>query len=378
MFQSYLFPITYAFMTFPVAALLFTLPFLIVQYRKHGYINKIRALVLYLLLLYLMNAFYLVLLPMPDSRHNIQPSIHMIQYVPLGFIQEILANVTLSVEDPSTFLSLLREPAFLQAAFNVALTIPFGLFLGYYFRARRVVCLLLSFSLSLCFEITQITGIYGFFDHPYRIFDVDDLITNTLGGLAGYRIALWISGLLPRIEQLDSQVNLSAKAVSYTRRGIAFMVDGCLSGAGFIVLSLSSLSVLEAYGITIAVYFLLIPYLSNGRMPGKWIVRIRVSGSDERIRLRELIFRYGMLYGILGGMNIYMLNASAVQGYDSSWLAALPGIVLLMDGMFSLHLITRKFKKDHQLFYERLSQTRNTIIWPEKQQTNDIPPHQQL
>ena len=85
-FQSYLFPISYAFMTFPVAALLFTLPFLIVQYRKHGYIHKLRALILYLLLLYLMNAFYLVVLPMPDSRHNIQPSIHMIQYVPLEFM----------------------------------------------------------------------------------------------------------------------------------------------------------------------------------------------------------------------------------------------------------------------------------------------------
>lgn len=61
MFHSYLFPISYAFMTFPVAALFFTLPFLIVQYRKHGYINKVRAIMLYLLLLYLMNAYFLVL-----------------------------------------------------------------------------------------------------------------------------------------------------------------------------------------------------------------------------------------------------------------------------------------------------------------------------
>lgn len=56
MLQSYLFPIKYAFLAFPFAAFLFTLPFLIVQYRKHGYINKFRGVIKYLFLLYLMNA----------------------------------------------------------------------------------------------------------------------------------------------------------------------------------------------------------------------------------------------------------------------------------------------------------------------------------
>lgn len=211
MFQTYLFPISYAFMAFPVAALFFTLPFLIVQYRRHGYINKIRALVLYLLLLYLLNAFFLVLLPMPDSRHNAAPAGSMIQLVPLQFIQDILHNTEITRSDPSSYLNVLTGADFLLAAFNVLLTVPFGMFLGYYFRTRWVVCIVLSFALSLLFEITQITGIFGFFDHPYRIFDVDDMITNTLGGIVGFRIALWISGLLPRIEKLDSREDLSAK-----------------------------------------------------------------------------------------------------------------------------------------------------------------------
>ncbi|MFD2877659.1 VanZ family protein [Paenibacillus rhizoplanae] len=211
MFQTYLFPISYAFMAFPVAALFFTLPLLIVQYRRHGYINKIRALVLYLLLLYLLNAFFLVLLPLPDSRHNAAPSGSMLQFVPLQFIQDIMHNTQLTRSDPSSYLKVLGETDFLLAAFNVVLTVPFGMFLGYYFRTRWVVCIILSFALSLLFEITQITGIYGFFDHPYRIFDVDDMITNTLGGMIGFKLSLWITGLLPRIEKLDSQEDLSAK-----------------------------------------------------------------------------------------------------------------------------------------------------------------------
>lgn len=195
MFHSYFFPISYAFMMFPIAALVFTLPFLIVQYRRHGYIHKLRALILYLLLLYLMNAYFLVLLPFPSSRHNAAPSGSIVQFIPLQFIQDIVDGSSIIPDQISTYWSLLREPAFLQVIFNVALTVPFGMFLGYYFRTRWVVCILLSFAFSLSFEITQITGIYGFFDHPYRLFDVDDLITNTIGGIFGFRISIWISAI---------------------------------------------------------------------------------------------------------------------------------------------------------------------------------------
>jgi hypothetical protein len=37
--DGYIFPIKIAFITFPFLALLFTLPFIIFQYRKYGYIN---------------------------------------------------------------------------------------------------------------------------------------------------------------------------------------------------------------------------------------------------------------------------------------------------------------------------------------------------
>ncbi|WP_019911310.1 VanZ family protein [Paenibacillus sp. HW567] len=354
MLQPYLFPISHAFMFFPLAALLFTLPFLIVQYRRHGYINKVRALVLYLLLLYLLNAFFLIMLPMPASRHNAPPTGSMIQHIPLQFIQDIKQSTALKANDPSTYLTLLHEPAFLQAAFNVALVVPFGLFLGYYFRTRWVVCILLSFALSLCFEVTQITGIYGFFDYPYRIFDVDDLITNTLGGIAGYRIALWVSGLLPRIEQLDSKVDLSAKRVTYTRRGIAFMLDAMVWMP--VALALNWWSVQGAYWITTAVYFVLLPWLTGGRTLGKWIVRIRISGLEGRSRPGELVVRYILLYGMLIGGIL--------------WPADLRGLALLIDFIFLIHLIIRIFKRNPQLVYERLSRTRSVITWPEMQHSS--------
>jgi glycopeptide antibiotics resistance protein/uncharacterized RDD family membrane protein YckC len=366
MFQFYLFPISYAFMAFPVAALLFTLPFLIVQYRRHGYINKIRALVLYLLLLYLLNALFLVLLPMPDSRHNSVPVGSVIQPVPLQFIQDILRNTHLSRNDPASYLTVLREPDFLLAAFNVALVVPFGLFLGYYFRTRWVVCILLSFALSLLFEITQITGIYGFFDHPYRIFDVDDLITNTFGGIVGFRIALWISGLLPRIEQLDSQEDLSAKKVTYTRRGIACLLDAALWTSAVLVLNLLSLNI-SFWGMSV-VYFLLVPLLTKGRTLGKWMVRIRLGAeAGGPAKLWMLWVRYGLLYGLLGGINFLYLDSALMLNLGTTESAVIQITAAVADLAFVLHLILRMFKRNRPLFYEEWSKTRNIITWPDRQ-----------
>lgn len=371
MFQPYVFPISYAFMMFPIAALIFTLPFLIVQYRRHGYIHKLRAVILYLFLLYVMNAYFLVLLPLPSSRHNAAPSGSIVQFIPLQFIQDIIEGTNVIPDQISTYWSLLREPAFLQVIFNVALTIPFGMFLGYYFRTRWVVCILLSFAFSLSFEITQITGIYGFYDHPYRLFDVDDLITNTLGGILGFRISIWISGLLPRIEQLDTNIDRSAKRVSYTRRGIACLIDTVVWVIGFGVLY--GLDLYGAFWITTGIYFMLIPLLTGGRTLGKWIVRIRVTRDGNRPTLWALGIRYGLLYWVLFGLHIIMLNLSFTGDWSSLWNMVAHLFILLVDTAFCIHLIISIFRKDTQLIYEKLSRTSHVISWPNKEQHSNSP-----
>ncbi|GJM76253.1 hypothetical protein HMSSN036_84690 [Paenibacillus macerans] len=54
----------------------------------------------------------------------------------------------------------------MQVAFNVLLTVPFGMIMRYYFRFGPIRCLLLSFLLSLFFEVTQLTGIFGILTTP--------------------------------------------------------------------------------------------------------------------------------------------------------------------------------------------------------------------
>ena len=75
---------------------------------------------------------------------------------------------------------------------NVAAFIPFGIFLPALFQKCRNVffTVLLSMEFSLCVEIIQLVSKVG-------IFDVDDIILNTAGGLLGF-ILYWIASLIWR------------------------------------------------------------------------------------------------------------------------------------------------------------------------------------
>ena len=64
---------------------------------------------------------------------------------------------------------------------NVAAFLPFGFFLPVIWERTRhwYITVILSFAMSLLVETMQLVGKVG-------SFDVDDLLLNTLGGMAGY------------------------------------------------------------------------------------------------------------------------------------------------------------------------------------------------
>lgn len=64
---------------------------------------------------------------------------------------------------------------------NMMMFLPFGFFASYYLRAeKKVLPLLLTIIASVSIEVVQL--IIG------RVFDVDDIILNIIGGLLGYYI----------------------------------------------------------------------------------------------------------------------------------------------------------------------------------------------
>lgn len=357
---SYLFPIKWAFITFPIAALIIWLPFLIFHYRKYGYVNLFRSLVLYSLLLYVMTAYYLVILPLPettDTCSRLSADVRFMQLVPFQFVTDFLKETSLQWNNPSTYMGVITERGFLQAAFNFLLFIPFGVYLRYYFRRSWKVTLLLSFCGSLFFELTQLSGLYGIYNCPYRVFDVDDLLLNTSGGMAGYIITPYITRMLPNAAQLDKHIDLAAKRVSYIRRGLAWAIDWFLLSIAAVVLRLDT-SV--AFLGLVLLYFILFPYVTrSGQTIGKKVVRIRVAGEQGRATFKELAIRYSLLY-----LGLFLPLMIAQELLDRIPLVG--AMMLMCAGLlmlaFAIHVVIQVLRRK-RLFYEKVSGTSNVIAF---------------
>lgn len=391
--NTYFFPIKVALITFPIVSFFLTLPFLIVQYRKYGYVNKVRSLVLYSMLLYFISAYYLVILPLPVNRENCVPGGSGVfsQWTPFTFIRDIMKETNVVWSQPSTFVTILGERAFWQAAFNVALTLPLGVYLRYYFRRSFLATTIIAFVVSLFFETTQRTGLYGIYACPYRLFDVDDLMLNTFGGMLGFLLAPLITYFLPHSSQLDANVDLVRRPVGFIRRMIALWLDYLCIGFIYWIIAIFMvadngndvdhfLKYLQSNGwvlaITIFVYFMLMPLWTEGKTFGKWVTRIhliddRLAADSERtnkLSFKGLLIRYGLLYFGIGGINyifFYVLNS----GYILELGGVVPIVIILwlvFNAFVGLHVLLHLFRRDKRLFYEKMSGTRNVITIPDR------------
>ncbi|SMG27829.1 VanZ family protein [Paenibacillus aquistagni] len=391
--NEYLFPIKIALFTFPIAAFFLTLPFLIIQYRKYGYVNKYRAFILYSLLLYAMSAYYLVILPLPANVNNCttrEALTHYMQLRPFTFISDTLKETRVVWSEPASFMHLFKERAFLQALFNIFLTIPAGVYLRYYFRKGLGATLLFSLGLSLFFELTQLTGLYGIYQCPYRLFDVDDLMLNTLGGIIGYWITPILAAFLPKTENLDKDVELDKMTVGFIRRGIAYIFDNIIIGIATSILSMivsaSSAVVLQttdigsleksfinafSFVIVIMIYFMVIPTVTGGRTLGKWITRIHViadrrEGELQEITFMDLVKRYALLYyGVYGLFSLmaWVANYGELPAYADVALLLVRAVFVFVLGAY---FVIQLFRGNKILFYERVSGTRNVITLREE------------
>lgn len=197
---------------FPAFALLLTLPILGVQISKYKTLNPVRVLLNYAAVLYGLCLFALVFFPLPDMAKAAQLSGHPIQFVPFRFVADIIKESPLVITDIHTYLPAVCNKAVLQVVFNVVMTVPFGMFLGYYFGLSAKKVVVFSFLLSLFIEIGQLTGLFFMFPGSYRLCDVDDLMANTLGGALGY-MTIKVCHFLPAIHNFDRNVAKTKVAV---------------------------------------------------------------------------------------------------------------------------------------------------------------------
>ena len=188
---------------FPILAVLFTIPYIAWNYHKYGSVLSLRILIVYSFILYMLCAYCLVILPLPTGEAAANLSGHQAQLVPFTFLGDIARESDAVLSQPRTWLTVFNSNAFLTTLFNLFLTMPFGMYLRYYFRCGWKRTLVYSLLLSLFFELTQLSGLYFIYSGSYRLFDVDDLIVNTCGSMIGFVLARIAMRFLPSREELD-------------------------------------------------------------------------------------------------------------------------------------------------------------------------------
>lgn len=378
--HDYIIPIQTAFLVFPFIAFLFTFPYMLYQYRKFGAIPALRTIIVYSFILYLMSAYFLVILPLPPIDEVAHYTTPTMQLVPFQFIVEWINETHIVWNDIHTYIEIINNPVIYQVLYNILMTLPFGIYLRYYFKRNLLETIAFTFLLSLFFELTQLTGLYGIYPRAYRLFDIDDLIINTLGGLFGYAITPLFSWILPTKEKLDQISYEKGRHVTFTRRMFAFGIDiiivtiltslitipSPLQGIDkfFNVLGMSS-----EYVCAIVIYFMILLPLWRGKTVGKNILKLRVvTDENQNVKWYHCLVRYGILYFVILPAPFTVLSLlTHLSGQVLILQLFLLGIITLLMILYIsciFQIFISVFTGDKLLFYERLSHTKNasTIV----------------
>lgn len=365
--SAYTIPIITAVFLFPILAALAVLPYSIIQYRRFGAISKLKVVVLFSFSFYLLCAYFLIILPLPPRSVVAQLTTPRYNLMPLTALRLFLHQTVLRLDNPHTYLPALMQNVFLQQFFNLLLTLPFGVYLRYIWKRKWYQVLLASFSLSLFFELTQLSGLYFIYSRPYRLFDVDDLILNTTGGMLGFWLAPIFTKFIPSIEQLNADAVANRFEVSFWRRLVGLAVDMIIFNSIFIALyewqSAIAIDNYWYYLIGVVLYFVLIPTILKGQTIGKHLVKIRiVNQAEQPANFGQLLVRQGLLFGLVIGNWMYLSpqllrwfvadEGKHLNAYMTV-LALAAIFTLICVGNMGLVLINHRIP----MFYDRIAKT---------------------
>lgn len=373
----YLEPVLQACLAFPVIAAVFTLPFLIVNYRRYGGIAVARVLVVYSFILYELCALLLTVLPLPSREAVEAMAPRPVGWVPFTDLNTGLVKSGFSIDRPETFLAFANwqkfftSSDFFQIVANIVMQIPLGFYLRYYFRRSWKQTMLIGFLISLFYELTQYTGLWFLYPKAYRFATVDDLLCNTLGCMLGFWLSPLLTWALPSREEIDKLSYAKGQRITLLRRVVAVFVDwvvfGVFSAGGISFLPLlgggngNALLLWEA--VCFAVCFVFIPWLNKGRTLGHALLKLRVISTDGgKLKLWQLFARYSLLYCIeplfLYGAVFAVLAVALILLFQSLHLglrlafAALCMMALGLCLWFPLYCFKKRGRFPHS-FYSR-------------------------
>lgn len=366
--RNFIYDIQLGFLAFPLVALLLALPYALYQYRRFGAISVWKTFVVFTFILYCMCAVSLIVFPLPKDPSQIVEIAQTPQLHPFHFVEQIRETTDFSWADRSTWGPTLKARAAYEAYFNVLLTVPLGAYLCYLFRCRWWMALLIGMATTLLFETSQLTGLFGIYDHPYRLFDVDDLILNTTGTMLGFWLMIPLTWALPSMDEVNEQAReRGSSRVSLTRRVLAAVVDltvlAVLFMLAWIMFSPTDAQIAKALAVdpsragakTLAfrfigglfadpmsalllalaigaVLFAVIPMASKGRTIGKALVGIRIVKADGGDApawgywARYLASAFFLLIPVA----LVLLAPEEIEGVSNNMLFQIVGLVVVV------------------------------------------------
>lgn len=228
---------TLAIILWPFASAVLTLPILAMLYHKDHRLRLAAGLSAYLAVLYALGLVAFTLYPMPDdpvrfcATHHLLPQLDLLKFI----------------QDAQTGLY-----GVLQLVMNVVFFMPMGFMLCRWAGWRFWVALPFSFGCSVFIETSQLTGFWGLYPCAYRQFDVDDMLTNTLGAVIGFGVAKLIGLVWPK-KQVEAGGVVTQPG--FVHRAVALIIDVIL-----MQICVFTISIAFMY----AFYKLALP-LNNGR-----------------------------------------------------------------------------------------------------------------
>ncbi|QNK87903.1 VanZ family protein [Sporosarcina sp. resist] len=367
--QTHIMPIFIAFIVCFMLASFLTLPWAIYQYRKYGYISFWRTFLIISFLFYSLSAFFLVILPLPIVRNNCQfadPIMSYMQLRPFQFIQDIAHDTGVVWSRPSSYKSLVGALSVYQVVFNVLLLFPAGVFLRYLFKTKDkwFYVIFIGFGVSLFFEITQLTGVFGIFTCPYRLFDVDDLMANTLGTFLGFLFAPLFLAFIPSRDKLNEEdethMNEGQSTIGAQLFGLVLDVILVRFITGVVMNVMKWTGTFTEFALFTVVLFVgivIVPMIWKGYTLGSRIVRMKLQ-PDTTKWFTSLSRRYLAIYlpyffsGLAGVANQFASQAELLLLLFSIGLVFLS--VLLWMTVIG-HILIRWIKKDKPLYFNEYS-----------------------
>lgn len=313
-----------------VLAVLLLIPTAAVQYRLDGRLGPRDLVILVTSAIYSLAIWTYTLLPMP-ADHTFRCK---------GSQLKVLGSLGLiHVPEHGGPLALLREPAFLQIVLNVLLFVPLGYFLRVILHRGVVVATLAGFGLSLLIELTQKTGDWHLYSCAYRLFDVDDIIVNTLGATVGSLLSLLVVRRRTGTIVLPTTISFGRRLVGFACDVVFIAFTGAAAAVAYrgVEIYLRDVPPLEVdrhvqaalqWGVPFAVEAVLV--LGFGRTVGEWVVSLHTVPRRRRLllpgRLVKLAVGVGPVFvlaplwnQVVGPLAVALLAAYAVLTIAVAW-----------------------------------------------------------